>query len=83
MSLSIRLTEPHVFVTAPGRGPRDRSSELVPSALVRGLLVLNLTKRTKITAIEVSLEGHSLTEWPEGTDDSIILLGNAPDYNFV
>ncbi|KAF9515992.1 hypothetical protein BS47DRAFT_1391096 [Hydnum rufescens UP504] len=64
------------------RDLRDRNSELVPSALVRGLLVLNLTKRTKITAIEVSLEGHSVTLWPEGMDDSIVLLGNATDYGF-
>ena len=67
-SLNIRLTESVVFLrgaveaTLLGRRP----SRDVQPAMLRGLLTLNLVKPTKISSIEITLEGKSQTAWPEG-----------------
>lgn len=66
-SLSILLTEPHVFVTVPPRRDRQHlATEGNPPSLVRALLILTLAKAAKVTSIEVSFEGKSVTDWPEG-----------------
>ncbi|KAH7882072.1 hypothetical protein F5I97DRAFT_1817668 [Phlebopus sp. FC_14] len=65
-SLSIRLTEPVVFLRSSdpsGRHPPDASD---PPALVRGLLTLNVVKPTRISSIEVELACVAMTSWPEG-----------------
>ncbi|KAF9243175.1 hypothetical protein BU15DRAFT_60029 [Melanogaster broomeanus] len=56
-SLSIRLTEPVVFL---------RSSE----AVVRGLLTLTLAKPTKVSGIELALQGKAATRWIQGAGPS-------------
>ncbi|KAH8115350.1 hypothetical protein DFH11DRAFT_1588801 [Phellopilus nigrolimitatus] len=67
-SLSIRLTESVVFLqgsaesTVMGR----RSTRESRPAMLRGLLTLVLDKPTKISSIEMTLEGKSQTTWPEG-----------------
>lgn len=63
-SLSVKLAEPFVCVTAPNRWAASRTN--VKPVLIRGLLVLKLPKATKITGIEVIFDGKSTTDWPEG-----------------
>ncbi|KDQ50864.1 hypothetical protein JAAARDRAFT_41651 [Jaapia argillacea MUCL 33604] len=67
-TLSIRLTESVVFLRAADAIGRRRSSQNndSPPALLRGLLTLNLVKPTRVTSIEVELQGRSTTAWPEG-----------------
>ncbi|KIK98279.1 hypothetical protein PAXRUDRAFT_702378 [Paxillus rubicundulus Ve08.2h10] len=65
-ALSIRLTEPLVFLRSSdpsGRLPPDPND---PPALVRGLLTLNIAKPTRISSIEVELTGVATTNWLEG-----------------
>jgi hypothetical protein len=72
-SLSIRLIEPVIFIPS---SPSTFSSSTVPAAsqaLVRGLLTLTLPKPTKITSIEVFLEGKSHVEW---TDSKASFVAN-------
>ncbi|KAF8346017.1 hypothetical protein F5887DRAFT_146677 [Amanita rubescens] len=62
-SLSLRLTESAVFLrTRPGRYLSDSTQ---PSVL-RGLVVLDLVKPTRISSIELQLKAKSHTTWPEG-----------------
>ncbi|KAF8622692.1 hypothetical protein AX15_006791 [Amanita polypyramis BW_CC] len=62
-SLSLRLTESAVFLrTRPGR----RSDEASQPSVLRGLLVLDLVKPTRISSIELELKAKSSTAWPEG-----------------
>ncbi|KAF9469986.1 hypothetical protein BDZ94DRAFT_1181644 [Collybia nuda] len=62
--LSIRLTESAVFLRSD-RAARQRGGGSRPSML-RGLLILDLAKPTKITSIELELQAKSVTAWPEG-----------------
>ncbi|CAA7260536.1 unnamed protein product [Cyclocybe aegerita] len=67
-SLYIRLTESAVFLRTDG-APGTRRANLSSadrSAMLRGLLVLELVKPTKITSIEVELSAMTSTAWPEG-----------------
>ena len=68
-NVNIRLTEPVVFLRGAAEstvtGRRGITREAQP-ALVRGLLVLNLDRPTKISSIELTLEGKTQTSWPEG-----------------
>ncbi|GLB37733.1 putative cyclin binding protein [Lyophyllum shimeji] len=63
--LTIRLTESAVFLRSDGTGRRNHGRESRPS-LLRGLLVLELAKPTRITSIELELVAKSSTAWPEG-----------------
>jgi hypothetical protein len=66
-SLSIRLTESVVLLRTDARNrPSDPDSPSQSSGLIRGLLVLNLSKPTKISSIEVMLEGKGRNSWTEG-----------------
>ncbi|KAF8229035.1 hypothetical protein L208DRAFT_1364283 [Tricholoma matsutake] len=62
--LTIRLTESAVFLRSDGtsRQPHDDSR---PSML-RGLLILELAKPTKISSIELELVASAVASWPEG-----------------
>ncbi|KAJ3505975.1 hypothetical protein NLJ89_g7130 [Agrocybe chaxingu] len=67
-NLYIRLTESAVFLRTDG-APGTRRANLSSadrSAMLRGLLVLELVKPTKITSIEVELSATTSTAWPEG-----------------
>jgi hypothetical protein len=71
MQLAVRLTEPVVFLRGDHSNPRralqtNNGADPSPPAMVRGLLVLTLDKPTKISTIEVELEGKCTSEWPEG-----------------
>jgi arrestin-related trafficking adapter 3/6 len=72
MHLAISFTEPVVFLrgdhSSPKRGILARNnSEPAPQAMVRGLLVLTLDKPTKISTIEVEIEGKCTSNWTDGT----------------
>ncbi|KAF5380353.1 hypothetical protein D9615_004690 [Tricholomella constricta] len=63
--LTIRLTESAVYLRSDGSGRRNRGQESRPSML-RGLLVMELSKNTRISSIELELLARSCTAWPEG-----------------
>ncbi|TDL22999.1 hypothetical protein BD410DRAFT_839307 [Rickenella mellea] len=69
-SLVIRLTESVVFlrgsVDAAVRGRSVAQEAHGQPAMLRGLLTLTLVKPTKISSIEIKLEGKTSTSWPEG-----------------
>lgn len=66
-ALDIRLAESVVFLRAGDATGRQRGLLAdAPPGMVRGLLVLNLAKSTRITSIEVELVGKTTTAWPEG-----------------
>ncbi|KAI0645200.1 hypothetical protein C8Q79DRAFT_970304 [Trametes meyenii] len=66
-SLDIRLAESVVFLRAGDATGRTRTLQAdAPPGMVRGLLVLNLAKPTRITSIEIGLVGKAVTAWPEG-----------------
>lgn len=62
-ALTIRLTESIVFL----QGSSSRVIDDPHSTLLRGLLTLELAKPTKISCIEVELQGTSSTLKVEGT----------------
>ncbi|KAK0494848.1 hypothetical protein EDD18DRAFT_285973 [Armillaria luteobubalina] len=64
-NLSIRLTESAVFLRTNDSSGRNSNSEARPSIL-RGLLILELARPTKITSIDLKLQATSSTAWPEG-----------------
>ena len=65
-SLSIRLTESAVFLSADGHTPaRGRHSEQ-RLTLLGGLLILQLVKPTKIKSIDVELTATASSAYPEG-----------------
>lgn len=70
-TLSLKLAEPFVFVTAP---PRGASAAAQGPVLVRGLLVLKLPKPTKITSIDVVFDGRATTDWPEGQSSASYMV---------
>jgi hypothetical protein len=66
--LSIRLTESAVFLPTDSIPTRRGSTLPDPrNAVLRGLLILELVKPTKITSIDVELTAVTSTAWPEGT----------------
>jgi hypothetical protein len=64
-SLAIRLTESAVFLRSDGSIHNNAHSE-DRSSMLRGLLILNLVKPTKISGIEIELIGKTETAWSEG-----------------
>ena len=68
-SLSISLTESAVFLRHDGPTGRPHRNAETRSSLVRGLLILELAKPTKISSIELELTATAATAWPEGEPD--------------
>lgn len=81
--LTIRLTESAVFLPTDGIPTRRGSTLPDPrNAVLRGLLILELVKPTKITSIDVELTAVTSTAWPEGTlGQSLCSL--APRFDFA
>jgi hypothetical protein len=79
-TLSIRLTESAVFLTTDGRRSQSRARDTTEeqrSTLLRGLLILQLVKPTRITSIDVELTATSSISWPEGdTIQSLLFNSN-------
>lgn len=66
-SLTIRLTEPVVPLrNTPERASRHHDSEMLPPAIVRGLLTLKLAKPTKVSSIELELQAKATTRYAKG-----------------
>ncbi|KAH9485509.1 Arrestin-related trafficking adapter 3 [Psilocybe cubensis] len=65
-SVSIRLTESAVFLRTDGAPVRRGAIPDPRTSLVRGLLILDLVKPTKLTSIEVELSATTANAWPEG-----------------
>jgi arrestin-related trafficking adapter 3/6 len=66
-TLSIRLTEPVVFLNAgSNRGRQHQNSDPGPPSMLRGLLTFTVIKRTRIVSIEVELQGKTRCAWREG-----------------
>ena len=69
-SLTIRLAESAVFLRADQsytlRNNGSASNAFSCNGMLRGLLVLDLVKPTKITSIEVELTALTTTSCPEG-----------------
>ncbi|KAI9441622.1 hypothetical protein H4582DRAFT_1933830 [Lactarius indigo] len=67
-SLSISLIDPIVFLRGVDHSSwRATVHENAPPSILRGLLVLYLTKPTRISSIQVELVGQSVTTWLEGS----------------
>jgi hypothetical protein len=67
-TLSISLTESVLFLRSVDvSAHRSTTPENPPPSILRGLLILNLVKPTRISSIQVDLIGQSVTIWTEGT----------------
>lgn len=64
VSCYIILSEPVVFLTGLDQDGTNRNSQ--GSAMVRGSLVLKVTKSSKIKAVTLKFTGRARTDWPEG-----------------
>lgn len=62
VNVNISLTEPVLFL----RGFEQNENAERSTAMLRGTLVLKITKPTKLKAITLKFRGKSLTKWPEG-----------------
>ncbi|KAF9643117.1 hypothetical protein BDM02DRAFT_3132643 [Thelephora ganbajun] len=66
-NLTIRLAEPVIYLKdVDFSGRRRTHNELSPPSVVRGLLVLHLSRPTKICSIDIELAAKSSTHYPEG-----------------
>jgi arrestin-related trafficking adapter 3/6 len=65
VSCSIVLAEPYVYLNGFDLAAHTPSSQNSTS-MIRGKLVLNVTKSAKIKAVTLSFCGKARTEWPEG-----------------
>lgn len=65
-TLCIRLTESVVFLRTSDPTGRDHNQENAAPAMVRGLLTLNIVKPTRISSIEIELQGKATTSSFEG-----------------
>lgn len=63
----IVLAEPTIFLTGLDHDTTARESHPShSSAMLRGILRLNVTKSAKIKAVTLKFTGRARTEWPEG-----------------
>jgi hypothetical protein len=62
VNVNISLTEPVLFL----RGFEQNENSERNTAMLRGALVLKVTKPTKLKAITLKFRGKALTKWPEG-----------------
>jgi hypothetical protein len=62
VNVNISLTEPVLFL----RGFEQNENSERSTAMLRGALVLKISKPTKLKAITLKFRGKALTKWPEG-----------------
>ncbi|KAF3908537.1 hypothetical protein ABW21_db0206838 [Orbilia brochopaga] len=67
MTLDIKLAEPYLFLQ--GYDPAHQHSVGGP-ALLRGTLVMKITKPAKIKTVTLTFKGRARTDWPEGIPPS-------------
>ena len=67
VSCYIVLAEPTIFLTGLDHDSQARGSHPSrSSAMLRGVLRLNVSKSAKIKAVTLKFTGKARTEWPEG-----------------
>ncbi|KAL8349096.1 hypothetical protein RB601_002063 [Gaeumannomyces tritici] len=66
LSCSIVLAEPNVFLSGFEHDGHARENVHSGTALLRGKLVLNVSKNVKLKSVTLKLVGRARTEWPEG-----------------
>lgn len=66
ITMSIQLAEPHAYLTGFDHDGRGHSGSQNTTAIIRGKLVLNVTKPSKLKSVTLSFCGKARTEWPEG-----------------
>ncbi|KAI0311490.1 hypothetical protein OF83DRAFT_755726 [Amylostereum chailletii] len=64
--LHIDLTESVLFLRAVDFTGRRQTHENAPPSMLRGLLTLELSKSTRISSIEIELQGKTSTTVPDG-----------------
>lgn len=64
-SLTISLTENTVFLRGVDFTGRRRNHDNETPAIIRGLLTLELSKPTRISSIEIELQGKTATSLPD------------------
>lgn len=64
-SLTISLTENTVFLRGVDFTGRRRNHDNETPAIIRGLLTLELFKPTRISSIEIELQGKTATSLPD------------------
>lgn len=62
----INLAEPVIFLKGLDHDGTTRDSHSNTTSLLRGKLVLNITKNVKIKSVTLRFTGRARTEWPEG-----------------
>ncbi|CAL3969236.1 unnamed protein product [Diplocarpon coronariae] len=62
----INLAEPVIFLTGLDHDGTTRDSGFSTTSLLRGKLILNITKNVKIKTISLKFTGRARTLWPEG-----------------
>ncbi|KAG4435804.1 hypothetical protein IFR05_008725 [Cadophora sp. M221] len=62
----INLAEPVIFLTGLDHDGTTRDSGSNTTSILRGKLILNVTKNVKIKAVTMKFTGRARTEWPEG-----------------
>jgi hypothetical protein len=69
VSCYISLAEPVIYVHGLDHDgtTRDSPSGANSSALLRGKLILHVTKSAKIKSVSLKYHGKAKTDWPEGT----------------
>ncbi|GAP88864.2 putative arrestin domain-containing protein [Rosellinia necatrix] len=63
---SIILAEPNLFLTGFDHDGHPHHETDNSTALLRGKLQLNITKKVKLKSVTLKLHGKARTEWPEG-----------------
>lgn len=63
LSVSIALAEPSLFLQGFDQGDLAANRS---TAMLRGSLVLKITKLTKIKSVSLKFKGTATTKWPEG-----------------
>ncbi|CAG8956170.1 hypothetical protein HYFRA_00012087 [Hymenoscyphus fraxineus] len=66
VSCYIQLAEPVIFLSGLDHDGTTRDSPSTSTAILRGKLLLNVTKSAKIKAVTLKFTGKARTEWPEG-----------------
>lgn len=72
VSMDIELAEPHVYLTGFDHDGRGHHQTQNATAMIRGKLVLTVTKAIKIKAVTLTFMGRARTEWPEGMPQRIM-----------
>lgn len=67
VSCYIQLAEPVIFLSGLDHDGTTRDSPSTSTGILRGKLLLNVTKSAKIKAVTLKFTGKARTEWPEGT----------------